>query len=188
MSCSSRRIVAAATLAGSVLAAALAGCGFRPLYGPSGGSADLAAVAVAPIPERTGQELRTELIDLLDPGRAAAAPRYRLAVSLSEERERFSVERTGFASRANLRIEAAFTLVDAATGAPVLAGTTHATSSYDILDRTTDAPRDASKFSTLTADHAARSRVVRQLAQDIRRRLAVHFAHAPQPGGPQPSG
>ncbi len=162
-------------------------CGFHPLYAPGGNSAELAAVNVQPIPDRAGQELRTELIDLLNPGRSAPTQSYRLAVSLSEERELVSLERTGFASRANLRIEAAFILSDTATGAPLFSGTSRASSSYDILDQTTEAPRDASKFSTLTADQAARSRIVRQLAQDIRRRLAVHFSRTPQPATPVPT-
>lgn len=184
MWCSERQL-RVAVAAGVLLAA---GCGFRPLYGPGGGTAELAAITVAPIPDRSGQLLRAELADLLDPGRAAATPRYRLEVQLDEERERLSLERSGFASRANLRIEADFTLVEPATGAIVARGNSRGTSSYDILDRATEAPRDASKFSTFTAEEAARTRVLRQLAQDIRRRLAVHFARAPQPAAPPSPG
>jgi LPS-assembly lipoprotein len=169
-------------VAAAVLLAA--GCGFRPLYAPDTSIGELAAISVAPIQDRSGQVLRAELTDLLDPARSGSTPRYRLDVRLSEERERLSLERSGFASRINLRIEAAFTLVDPATGATVAEGTSRAISSFNVLDNTSEAPRDASKFSTFTAEQGARARVLRQLAQDIRRRLAVHFAGAAQPATP----
>ena len=51
----------------------LSACGFRPLYAPArddgGPAADLAAVAVERTADRPGQELPTQLVDLLNPGR-----------------------------------------------------------------------------------------------------------------------
>jgi LPS-assembly lipoprotein len=155
------------------LPALLGACGFRPLYAPGGTSdapAALAAVEITPIANRAGQELRNHLADLLDPGRLDPPPRYRLMVALDEELSEFAVARTGFATRRNLRIEAEFVLVDPAGGTTLTTGRSRITAGYDIVD---------SKFSTLTADEAARSRAVRGIAQDIRRQLGAHFASRP---------
>jgi LPS-assembly lipoprotein len=76
----------AAPLGGAGLLS-LAGCGFQPIYakGPEGGgvSAELAAVEVGLIPERTGQLLRLALQDRLERGGVAPARRYDLAVSFA---------------------------------------------------------------------------------------------------------
>ncbi|MGH9810676.1 MAG: hypothetical protein ACRD9W_26080, partial [Terriglobia bacterium] len=42
-----------------------AGCAFRPMYGHSSLSPQLASVYVEPVAERDGYELRNRLIDLL---------------------------------------------------------------------------------------------------------------------------
>jgi LPS-assembly lipoprotein len=153
----------------ALLAAVLAGCGFRPLYAPvaDGPAEQLAAIEVAVIPDRAGQALRNQLTDLLDPDRAGVPGRYRLEVRLEEERDEVAVERSGFATRANLRVSADITLLDKADGAVLLRTSSRAVSSYNLVD---------SKFTTLTSGEAARTRAVREIAQDIRRRLAVHFA------------
>ncbi|NJO67489.1 MAG: hypothetical protein HC826_00405 [Rhodospirillales bacterium] len=123
-------------------------CGFRPLYSTPGGdgteaassvSRDLAAVSVDSIPDRRGQELRNRLNALLHQGDADAGNRYRLSVVLSETRRSLAVRQTGFATRSNLRMTAAYTLIDSSTGVPLLGGSIASISSYDLLD--SDFPR-----------------------------------------------
>jgi LPS-assembly lipoprotein len=153
----------------------LAGCGFRPLHG--GGSddavvSDLAQVSVDIIADRPGQLLRNQLVDLLNPGRTAGEDKYRLDVTLEEDQRDIALERTGFATRGTLRLEARYNLIDAATGQRLTHGFARAFGSYNITDN---------KFSTLTAQQSARERAVREIGYDIRRHLAVYFAHAPAP-------
>lgn len=163
----------------------LSACGFRPLYAPGrddgGPAADLAAVAVERIDDRPGQELRNQLIDLLNPGRLQVPMRYRLDVRLEEELNELAVERSGFATRANLRVEARYALYPAGGTTPLVRNQSRVVSSYNIGD---------ARFSTVTANEAARSRALRQIAYDIRARLAAHFAAAPpadQPAADQPA-
>lgn len=172
----------------AALALAVAGCGFRPLYAPPGDdaspearavSADLAAVSVAPIPNRQGQELRNRLTDILHVGTPAAGKRYTLSIGLGEQQQSLAVRQTGLATRANLYMYANYTLFDATTGQAVVFGSTSGIASYDLLDQ---------DFATLTAINDARTRVIARLADNIRNRLAVHFAGQPAAvaGAPEP--
>lgn len=159
-----------ATLA-LALAIVLAGCGFRPMYGNAGGNSDvfaeLATISVAPIPDRPGQQLRTNLTQLLTPQGKPTDSRYRLSVKLTESRQLIAVARTGLSTRAQLTLTASYTLTDLATRTDVLRDTASIISAYNILD---------SDYSTLTSENFARTRGLEQLAQDIRSRLGAHFS------------
>src|SRR3546814_3682962 len=68
----------------AVLLLALAGCGFQPMYGGSGGAAlqaGLSGIDVAPIADRTGQILQQNLSDQLGGGTGTD---YRLEVALDQ--------------------------------------------------------------------------------------------------------
>ena len=174
-----RRGRAGAILCLALWVVLLSACGFRPLYAPTADDespvADLAAVAVERIDDRPGQELRNQLVDLLNPGRLQVPMRYRLDIRLEEELNELAVERSGFATRANLRVEASYALYAAGGTTPLVRNQSRVVSSYNIGD---------ARFSTLTADEAARSRALRQIAYDIRARLATYFAAAPPPDQP----
>lgn len=160
-----------------------AGCGFRPMYGEQSHaatpvSADLAAIDVALIPDRAGQQLRNQLEQMLDPAGAAGVPdRYTLSVQLREKVDTFAVERSGFATRATVELTAAYALQENATGARVLAGSTRTISGYNLLDN---------DFSTVVGADDARNRAIQQLAYEIRNRLAAHFSSAPRSSGGSP--
>ena len=149
------------------------GCGFRPLYGTpkpdaTTMSSDLASIDVALIPDRSGQQLRNELEQLLNPGaKTGVADRYTLAVHLREKLDTFAVERSGFASRATIELTANYSLQEDAGGSQVLAGRARSISSYNLLDN---------DFSTVAGADDARRRAIQQLAYEIRNRLAAHFA------------
>lgn len=155
-----------------VAALAAAGCGFRPMYGGPGGSddvlADLGEVKVAVIPDRSGQQMRNALIDLLTPRGVPATPRYLLEVDLNEVIYEVAVEQTGLATRANLSVDAQYRLVDNRSGAVVVNDRSTATSSYNLLD--------TAQFSTLTSENVARRRTIERIAREIRTRLGVYFA------------
>jgi len=69
----------------ALLALGVSGCGFTPLYGTPGVAAGLTAIQVS-VPEgRVGSLLREHLDDALARN-GAAAPAYRLATVLAEQR------------------------------------------------------------------------------------------------------
>lgn len=163
----------------AALVAVLAGCGFRPLYATgaaTGGDAGaaraepaaraaLAAIEVAPIADRPGQILRNELVFLLSAS-GEAAPRYSLGVGLTETLTTVAVQVTGLATRANLRINARYTLTDLSTGATLTGGDAVAIGSYDLLDN---------EFATLIAARHTREQAARRLARMLHTRLAAFF-------------
>lgn len=160
----------------AVAAAALAlcaACGFHPMYatGRAGGEPQVvegfAATTVLPIPNRAGQLLRNELQAMLAPNAPSTPALYALEVGLDESLSEVAVERTGLATRANLRLTAEFALRDVSTGANVLEGKTDAVSSYDLVEN---------RFSTLTAQQDARKRAVLRIAGDIRNRLGAFYS------------
>lgn len=160
---SSRGIVIA------LLAVVLAGCGFRPMYAPAGDRnvlEDFAGIEIGVIEDRVGQQLRNELLDLLTPRGRPSIPRYVLGVELRERITSFAVQRSGLATRSDLQLSARYSLADVATGKLVLARDTSVISSYNLLD---------SDYATLAAQEFARTRAVKQLAQDIRTRIALYF-------------
>ena len=149
------------------------------MYGPGALEAtpvfsDLAAVQVGVIPDRTGQLLRNELVRLLNPAADSRPGRYTLAVTLKETIDTFAVERSGFATTASVEVAATYTLIDDATGNPVLAATSRAVSGYNLLDNA---------FSTYVATGDARTRAIEQIAFDIRSRLATYFASSTKSPG-----
>ena len=145
----------------------LGACGFRSLYGTDATAdapGELATIKVNPIADRLGQQLRNNLLDLLNPRGRPANPRYFLTVRLDQSTQRLAIEKDAFATRANLRLLAKFSLQDPDKGLVV--------SSYNLL---------ASEFATLMAEKDAKARAAREIAHDIRTRLAAFFVR--QGGG-----
>ena len=148
----------------------LGGCGFQPLYGKSFAAyapEEFAAIRVKPIQDRIGQQLHNHLLSFLNPGGRPSKPRYTLEADISESIASLGVRKSAFATRANLTLRVGYRLSRITGGETVLAGNEAIIVSYNILD---------SDFATLMAEKNARSRAVRELAQVIRTRLAVHFA------------
>lgn len=155
----------------AVLGAALAvsGCGFQPLYGETTGGADLktdlAAVSVAPLPNRIGQLLRNALEQRLERSGGRQRKEYVLQVSLEERVEDLGLRKDNTATRANLRLIANAALVK---GDKVVWRTlAEGVSSYNILDN---------QYATVISQKDARERAVQLLADDVVRRLAVFMA------------
>ena len=107
---SRRRFVASSA---AVSLVALTGCGWAPLYadretGPA--DAELAAVKVAPIPERAGQILALGLRQWLNPTGAPVPSRYLLRTVLTISRLDLGILTFGLGTRARLDVIATFTL------------------------------------------------------------------------------
>jgi len=152
-----------------MLIVALAGCGFQPLYGrkAEGGAAeDLAAVKIALIEDRAGQQLRNFLLDRLNPGGEPAEERYTLSVVLDEARQELAIRKDETATRANLVVSARYQLSDTPTGSVLFKATSTVTTSFNIVQ---------SDFATVSAETDARRRAAREISDEIRSRLALFF-------------
>ena len=157
------------TLAPLFVVLLLGACGFRSLYGTDAtrdAPGELATIKVKPIAVRLGQQLHNNLLDLLNPRGRPANPRYLLTVRLYQSTQRLAIEKDAFATRANLRLRANFSLEDPDSRETMLTGRILVVSSYNILD---------SEFATLMAEKDAKARAAREIAHDIRTRLAAFF-------------
>jgi len=171
MAALSRRLV----LAGMApLAAALAGCGFRPLYAtPQADDAvslELAAVYVGPIGEneerRTGQILRNELIDRLTAGVGPRPTRFELMIVLDQQTSALQIQTTDTVTRYNLILRAHVTLLDATSGAILYETVARSTGSYDVVEE---------EYSTLVAEQETARDAARDLSTTIATLLALYF-------------
>jgi LPS-assembly lipoprotein len=155
-----------------VAALALAGCGFRPLYGTMGanpaGQRIFASIYVEPIAhERVGYELRNQLIDLLrGPNRAQNAT-YRLQVAVTETREGVALQNDATITRYDLAFTAKYKLLDATLNT-VTQGEETTLESFDVAQ---------SPYASLTGQKEAEKRAVQDIAEHIQIDLGVHFAH-----------
>ena len=101
-----------------------------------------------------------------------ARPRYFRTVQADQATRRLAIEKEALATRANLRLLANFSLHDPDSKEIVLSGKSLMVSSYNVLD---------SEFATLMAEKDAKVRAAREIAHDIRTRLAAFFVR--QGGG-----
>lgn len=154
----------------------LSACGLRPLYGgdegnptggaPSGGvRGDLAAIRIATIAERGGQVLRNALLDHLTPEGEPGQPLYQLVVTRSESEETPLRRLDEVAMLQILRVSASWSLRDP-SGATLTSGVSRTLARFDLT---------RSQPATEAARQNARERAARDLAEDIRVKLALYF-------------
>jgi LPS-assembly lipoprotein len=165
----SRQQTRRALLCGAVAVslAPLTGCGWTPLYadraaGPA--DAELAAIKVAPIPERIGQLLALGLRQWLNPTGAPVPSRYLLRTLLQTTRLDLGILPLGLGTRARFDVVATFTLTDIATGAALFTASSHASESFDIL---------ANYYANVVAEEDARERAIEEIRRDIVTQLTV---------------
>jgi len=147
----------------------LAACGFEPMYGRGPAKdtpADFALIHIEPIKDRVGHMLHNQLRDALTPKGVPAKPRYVLKVTLTETVQDTAIQRTAFAVRANLVLNASFALHDTTTRGSVFSGSAISTAGYS---------HQFAEYGTLAGEKDARERAVRDLAEEIRVRLGVYF-------------
>ncbi|MHA1598476.1 MAG: LPS assembly lipoprotein LptE [Alphaproteobacteria bacterium] len=161
------------TIAIAGLALSLAGCGFSPLYGKRSvdqiaAESQLALIRIETIKDRVGQQLHNGLLDRLTPKGPAADPAYVLLTKITESISSLGVQKSAVATRANLRLDVSYLLRSAGnpTADALTSGTVLAISGYDISN---------AEYTTLVASQNARASAVREVADDIRTRLAVYF-------------
>jgi LPS-assembly lipoprotein len=165
------------------LAGLTAGC-FQPLYaerptpaGVTGVAYRLSSVDVPSIDAPSGSRLarvsvgvRDELIYDLTGGAGGASPLYRLNVRLAATQLQVIVDiNTARPDINNYGIDANYTLTEIATGKPVVRGNTFARVSYNI-------PGQQQRFAGERGLRDAEDRAAKEIAENIRNRLASHFA------------
>ena len=165
------------------LAGLTAGC-FQPLYaerptaaGVTGVADRLSSVDVAAIDAPSGSRLarvsvsvRDELMYDLTGGAGRASPIYRLNVRMTATQLQVIVDiNTARPDINNYGIDAVYTLTEIATGKPVVKGQTFARVSYNI-------PGQQQRFAGERGLRDAEDRAAKEIAENIRNRLASHFA------------
>ncbi|WP_332769914.1 LPS assembly lipoprotein LptE [Phenylobacterium sp.] len=158
------RVVFAAALMTAGLG--LAGCGFTPLYGAPGVTAQLTAIQVTTPPGRTGQLIREHLDDALARDKGAA-PRYRMDLQLSETRYPRGVRVDNVATRYEYVLTAAYTLSALPSGSPVKNGVARVEVTYDSADQ---------PYASVSAQQDAQDRAAAEAARKIELELAAWLA------------
>jgi LPS-assembly lipoprotein len=156
----------------ALLLVVLAGCGYRPLYGTREGApgvqAVLAGIAVDEQNTRAGQLVRNDLLSTF-----GASVDGRMLYQLKLE----PIEKTALVSalpgqklqRKRYRLNVKFALVNVASGKVVSEGASFSTVSFDTVQQ---------PIADLQAADNARDRATREVAEDIRLRLAAYVSAA----------
>ena len=176
-------LIRPARLAAALALAALLGGCFEPLYGErslAGGPGlrtRMNAVDVATIDAPNGtplariaNELRNDLIFDLQGGSGGSTPTHSLKINMTASNQQVIVDIT--TARADVQqfgINASYTLVEKATGKPVITGQTFARVTYDN-------PGQAQRFSNARGQRDAENRAAKQISGNIRSRLASYFS------------
>ena len=158
MSWSRRSILAA------LAAAPLAGCGFHPLYGGhTAGEYDprLAAIKVAPIPDRQGQLLELALREKLNPRGVTTPTLYTLSISLNLSRSDLGIQRNATSTRSEINASASYLLRGDGTN---VTGNSRTVSAFNLQD-------DA--WAATVAENDARERAIEDLADAIYLQLSL---------------
>ncbi|MBL9011408.1 MAG: hypothetical protein JNL56_09540 [Alphaproteobacteria bacterium] len=161
------------TILAACAALMLAGCGFRPLYGtssiPQGAESAFATIRVEPIAATNDSDrigfLVAEALDrtLHTPGHNEPVA-YALAVKLADERRGLAVQDDASVTRYNYRLVAEWALTPLGAETPATSGRAETTASYNVVD---------SQYATLVARKDAEDRAAREIAEQIKLRLAV---------------
>lgn len=148
------------------LAMMLAGCGFHPLYAPSGPrdwDPDLAAINVLRISDRPGQILALALRENLNPAGVSVAKRWDLQTALRVTRSDLGIQRNATATTSEITVYANFQIVDV-SGKVAYSSVSTAVGDFDQVN-------DA--YATQVAADGARDRAIREVADDMTLRLAI---------------
>jgi LPS-assembly lipoprotein len=160
-----------------LLLLALAACGFHPLLSERAEAVDapaLAAIVVQPIPNRIGQELAWSLREALNPDGLSVEPRYSLSVSLTQTRVDLGIQRDATSTRGRVDVVVQLALSELKSGKVVYTSRAQSTSAFNVL-------QDA--YAAQVSEEDARTRTTRDLAQEIRTRLALFMRRQARKSG-----
>lgn len=149
--------------------ASLGACGFRPLLSQADGENvrnQLAAVRIAGPGGRLGQQLTIALEDNLDPTSIGEPARFDLAIKLKNTNSALAVQLDNTITRFNVTLTATFALRDRENHEVLYSSKVRRVASYNVR---------RAPFATLTAKQDAERRASKEIADDIRTLLALHF-------------
>ena len=150
-----------------VLILLLSNCGYTPIYSNSNfKNKELQAISVKNIKDRSGQILKANLSDQLNPEGKKTLAKYYLEVKLSEGKESLGYRRDMSATRSNLILTVKYDLKDIKGGTSILKSSIEATSSYDIVE---------SLYATIIAEKDARNKGLKIISDKIINEIAVFF-------------
>lgn len=129
--------------------------------------AELEATKIVGLDGRLGQLVRNALLDELNPQGVATPSRYILQVDLTRSADALGIQLDNVITRFNLTLTADFELLDAKSGALLYQSQVRRIASYNVGQQ---------PYATLSAEVDAERRVAREVGNNIRIRLAVHFA------------
>ena len=149
-------------------AAALAGCGFTPVYGPSGGGGALQDNVLVEAPQtRAGFQLTRELENRL--GRGGEAAGYRLTYGIELQSDAVAISGDNVAGRYHMSGRVSYALRENGSGKVVRSGKADSFTGYSA---------SGSTVATQAAERDAQARLMQILADQIITRLLA--------GGPLP--
>ncbi len=160
MSWSRRALLAA------LAAAPLCGCGFHPLYaGRTAGAydPDLAAIKVAPIPDRAGQILALNLREKLNPRGVDMPVRYTLRTTITVARGDLGIQRNATSVRGQIDAVAHYDLTGP-DGAALFSGRSHTVSAFNI---------EPDGYATQVAQDDASQRALYDVSDDMVMNLSL---------------
>lgn len=148
-------------LALAVVAPALSGCGFTPVYGPE--LKNSGAVSIPEIEGRTGHFLRQELVRTVGRGVPGVAGSSELEIKLKESIGGVSFAPDQAASRSDYNGSATWTLRKS-DGSTIARGVAKETASFNVANLA---------YADISAQSAAQQRLADLLARSIRDQLLV---------------
>ncbi len=163
-----------------LLGGAVSGCGFHPLYAPTSfgtpgpAAAEMAAIYVPPIAERTGQLIRQALQQRFEGTGAGTAKRYELLVTYGVAADGQAIQRDSSTTRIRLVGSAIFNLREMSLAKkPLTLGTARVLDGYNILNQ--------QYFAASLENDSAQERIAQSLADQITLKLGIYFKQAAAP-------
>jgi LPS-assembly lipoprotein len=157
---------------------ALPGCGFSPVYAtsasgdPSPAAAELAAITIGRIPDRSGQELSEALQERFNYGGVGIARRYDLDVNYSIGEESVGIQPDTSVTYQRVIANATWTLRGQdPQHTTITTGKAHAIDGYNFIDQ--------QFFDSTLEDEKVRWRLSRRIADMITMELLGYFKHHP---------
>ncbi|MDR3507713.1 MAG: LPS assembly lipoprotein LptE [Caulobacteraceae bacterium] len=155
-----------APAAALILAGALSGCGFTPLYGQPGVTGGMSSVEVHAPHGRAAFLLAQDLEDALARDKSSP-PAYRLDIQVNESRYSRGLQSNGVATRFESHLTVSYSLVALSSHKVVKTGVEPVEVSYANSDQ---------PYAGITAQQNAQERAASVAADRIRLDLATYFA------------
>jgi LPS-assembly lipoprotein len=141
----------------------MAGCGFSPLYGPSSLVEKTSQIKIELIPDREGQILRNNLMDMLNPYGQPAQVAYRLKAMPTFSRQEFGFRRDATAKRITIHVMVPFTLTDAQTGHILYQDQVEVSAGFS-----TGSKAETASLPQVVSEEDAKKRALEQAAREIK--------------------